>query len=162
MANVPAITTSKLARQPAAAARSPGATTRRAQARHGLDAGGGVLHIGTVALPTASVTRYRATGLSEKDLSTAFATIAIFSGVAAVMTFLVVEAGWRTKFLLEGVLFGGLAICAMAELFSARRSTMFTFELTCDDGVRHNFSTADRVEAEALRAALEAAGAQVR
>jgi hypothetical protein len=122
----------------------------------------GVLHIGAISVPLASVTGYRGVGLSEKDLSTAFATIAIFSGVAAVMTFLVVEVGWRTKFLLEGVLFGGIAVCAFAELFSARRSTMFTFDLTCDDGVRHTFSTASRAEAEALKAALDAAGARVR
>jgi hypothetical protein len=60
------------------------------------------------------------------------------------------------------VLFGGIAVCAFAELFSARRSTMFTFELTCDDGGQHTFATASRPEAEALKAALEAAGARVR
>jgi hypothetical protein len=142
--------------------RSPGATTRRAQVRHGLDVGAGVLHIGAVALPLGSVSHYRGVGLSEKDLSTGFATIAIFSGVAALMTFLVIEAGWRTKFLLEGALFGSIAVCACAELFSARRSTMFTFELTCDDGERHTFSTADKGEAEALKAALDAAGGRAR
>jgi hypothetical protein len=120
-----------------------------------------VLHIGAVAVPLQAVVRYRGVGLSEKDLSTAFATIAIFSGVAAIMTFLVVEVGWRTKFLLEGVLFGSIAVCAFAELFSARRSTMFSFALTCQDGSQHTFSTADKAEAEALKAALDAAGARV-
>jgi hypothetical protein len=161
MANVPALASVKTPRLAPAGTRSPGATTRRAQVRHGLDVGAGVLHIGAVAVPLASVTRYRGTGLSEKDLSTAFATIAIFSGVAGLMTFLVVEVGWRTKFLLEGVLFGGIAVCAFAELFSARRSTMFTFDLTCDDGSQHTFSTANKAEAEALKAALEASGARV-
>jgi hypothetical protein len=161
MANVPALAPTKTPRLGPAATRSPGATTRRAQVRHGLDVGAEVLHIGTVAVPLADIARYRGVGLSEKDLSTAFATIAIFSGVAALMTFLVVEVGWRTKFLLEGVLFGGIAVCAFAELFSARRSTMFTFELTCDDGSQHMFSTAKRAEAEALKAALDAAGARV-
>ncbi len=118
-----------------------------------------MLHVGIVAIRLDDVATYRAVGLSEKDLSTAFATIALFSGVAAVMTFLVVEIGWRVKFMLEGVLFGGIAICAVAELFSARRNTLFTFTLTCDSGTVYRFVTASRAEADAVKAALDAAGA---
>ena len=143
------------------ATRSPGAIARRPQSRHGLDQAAGILHVGTAALALGDIASYRALGLSEKDLSTAFATIAIFSGVAAIMIFLVVEIGWRAKFLLEGALFGGLAVCAGAELFSARRNTLFTFELTCADDSRYSFATADRPEAEALKAALDAAGCTV-
>ncbi len=139
------------------ATRSPGAIARRPKARHGLDQVAGVLHIGTTSIALTDIVAHRAVGLSVKDLSTAFATIAIFSGVAAIMIFLVVEVGWRVKFLLEGVLFGGIALCAVAELFSARRNTVFTFEITSEDGQRYNFSTADRHEAEALKAALVAA-----
>jgi hypothetical protein len=159
MATVPAAATAAATQRIASSSRSPGVITRRVRVRHGLDEVSGLLHIGAVAVPLQSVVRYRAAGLSEKDLSTAFATIAIFSFVAAAQTFLVLEAGWRAKFLVESVLFGGIAVCATAELFSARRSTMFTFNVWCADGQQHTFSTADRAEAEALKQSLDAAGA---
>jgi hypothetical protein len=162
MANVPALATEKPRSRAVTPGRSPGAITRRQQVRHGFDATADVLHIGPVAVPISSVESYQAVGLNEKDLSTAFATMALFSGVAAVMIFLVVEIGWRAKFLLEGVLFGSIAMCAGAELFSARRSTLFTFELTCGDGSQHTFSTASRPDAEALKLRLDEAGAAVR
>jgi len=136
-------------------ARSPGAITRRPEARHGLDASGRVLWIDTVAVDLETVVGVEASGFSEKDLSTAFATIAIFSGVAAVMVFGVVEIGWRVKFLLEGVLFGSIALCAVAELFSARRNTLFRFRLSLADGRMVEFATADRAAALALKAALD-------
>ena len=136
---------------------SPGAITRRPQSRHGLDADEAFLYIDTAALPLADVRAYTASGLSEKDLSTAFATIAIFSLVSAVMLFGVVEIGWRANFLLEGALFGALAICALAEVFSARRQTLFTFSIEMRDGRRATFVTADHDEALAVTAALDAA-----
>jgi hypothetical protein len=144
-----------------AISRSPGAITRRPQVRHGLDPVAGVLHVGSESVALDDVATYGAAGFSEKDLSTAFATIALFSGISAVFIFLVVEIGWRMKFLLEGILFGSIAFCAVAELFSARRNTLYTFTLTSDGGAVHTFVTADRVEAEAVKAALDAAGAQL-
>ena len=136
---------------------SPGAITRRPKARHGLDEAAGVLHVGVTSVRLADVRRYDAAGLSEKDLSTAFATIAIFSGVAAIFLFAVIETGWRAKFLIEGVLFGVLALCAVAELFTARRQTLYTFEIDCHDGARATFVTADSAEAHRVKAALDAA-----
>lgn len=135
--------------------RSPGKTTRRPIARHGLDPSGQCLHIGVRTVPIADVTSYKAHGLSEKDLSTAFATIALFSGVAAIMVFAVVEIGWRAKFLLEGVLFGAIALCGVAEVFSARRSTLYTFDLKMRDGTQASFVTAEMSEALAIKAALD-------
>ena len=135
--------------------RSPGAITPRAQPRHGLDAAGATLYAGTAVLPLSAITRYTAVGLSEKDLSSAFATIAIFSLVSAGMVFGVVETGWRTNFLLEGALFGAIAVCAVAELFSARRQTLFTFEIEARDGACATFVTADAREALAVKAALD-------
>ena len=139
------------------AARSPGAITRRPQARHGLDATATTLFSGTVAIPLDTVASYQALGLSEKDLSTGFATIGIFSAVAAWQIFTVVEMGWRSKFLLEALLFGAIALCAAAELFSARRHTMYTFEIVQLDGTKTTFVTADTPEAHAVKAALDKA-----
>jgi hypothetical protein len=160
MSNGTALTTATPARKTVAATRSPGAITRRPLVRHGLDAAIGVLHVGTETIRLDDVASYSVAGFSEKDLSTAFATIALFSGIAALFIFLVVEIGWRMKFLLEGILFGSIAFCAVAEIFSARRNTLFTFTATCDDGAVHTFVTANRAEAEAVKSALEDAGAQ--
>ena len=99
--------------------RSPGATARRPQVRHGLSADGALLFAGTETVRLDAVERYTASGLSVKDLPTAFATIAIFSAVAAACTIGVVEIGWRTRMMFEGALFGAIALCAAAELFSA-------------------------------------------
>ena len=137
------------------ASRSPGAIVRRAQSRHGLDVANATLYAGTAAVPVSSIRSYTASGLSEKDLSSAFATIAIFSAVSAIMVFGVVETGWRTNFLLEGALFGAIAVCAVAELFGARRQTLFTFEIEARDGVRTTFVTADANEALAVKVALD-------
>lgn len=137
--------------------RSPGAITRRPEARHGLDAAQTTLYVDTDALPLDTVRSYRASGLSEKDLSSAFATIAIFSLVSAVMLFGVVEIGWRANFLLEGALFGALAICAVAELFSARRQTLFTFDIETIDGKRATFVTANADEALTIKTVLDEA-----
>ena len=137
-----------------ASGRSPGAITRRPQVRHGLDPDGCILYTGTLAIRLADVAAYKAQGLSEKDLSTAFATIAIFSAVAAFFGFGVVEIGWRVRFLLEGVLFGAIAVCAAAELFSARRRTLYTFEIRMRDASTATFVTADTAEAHAVQAAL--------
>ena len=137
--------------------RSPGAIVRRAQPRHGLDMVHATLYAGTAAIPLSSIKSYSASGLSEKDLSSAFATIAIFSTVSAIMVFGVVETGWRTNFLLEGALFGAIAVCAVAEVFSARRQTLFTFEIEARDGARTTFVTADADEALAVKAALDQA-----
>lgn len=137
-------------------ARSPGAITRRQQVRHGLRDDGQTLDVGTRAIDLANVSKYSASGLSSKDLSTGFATIAIFSGVAALYVFGVLELGWRARMMYEGVLFGLIAICAVAELFSARRDTLYTFKLSVpneDDAV---FVTADKSEALRLKAALVA------
>lgn len=139
------------------AIRSPGEITRRPQVRHGLDSSGGILHVGTIAVPLADVASFTALGLSEKDLSSAFATIAIFSGVSAVYVFGVVEMGWRVRSLLEGVLFGAIALCAVAELFSARRHTLYTFQLQLRCGTEATFVTADEAEARAVKAALDTA-----
>jgi len=140
-----------------AASRSPGAITRRPQARHGLDSAGATLYSGMTVIPLDTVASYAAEGLSEKDLSTAFATIAIFSGVAAFQIFGVVEIGWRAKFLLEGALFGAIALCAVAELFSAMRQTLYTFTIVQTDGTRTEFVTTDKSEAEAVKTALDRA-----
>ena len=137
-------------------ARSPGAITRRPQARYGLDLSGTTLYVDTAVLPLAHVVRYDAAGVDEKDLSTAFATIAIFSGIAAVYVFGVVEIGWRTRYALEGVLFGAIALCGVAELFSARRQALYTFEIETSDGATTTFVTADTGEAGRLKAALDA------
>lgn len=145
-----------VASRPRQVGRSPGAITRRPDARHGLDATGAILYSGAEVVDLTRVVHLDALGLSEKDLSTAFATIAIFSGVAALFIFGVVEIGWRVKFLLEGVLFGAIAVCAVAELFSARRNTLYTFKLTLDDGRMVTFVTADRAEAYAVKAAIDA------
>ena len=136
--------------------RTPGAITRRPQVRHGLSVDGRALYVGTNALALNDIESYRALGLSEKDLSTAFATIAIFSGVAAVYVFGVIELGWRTRSLLEGLLFGAIALCAVAELFSARRQTLYTFRLTMRDGTAATFVTADHSEALATKTAIDA------
>ena len=135
-------------------ARSPGAITRRPPVRHGLDPDGCTLYTGTRAIRLADVAAFEAEGLSEKDLSTAFATIAVFSGVAAFFGFGVVEIGWRARFLLEGVLFGAIAVCAAAELFSARRQTLYTFVIRMRDASSATFVTADTAEARAVQAAL--------
>ena len=138
------------------AGRSPGATVRRQQARHGLSADAATLYVGTRSVALAEVTRFTASGLSTKDLSTAFATIAIFSGVSAFYVFGVLELGWRTRSLYEGLLFGLIAMCAFAELFSARRETLYTFNLSVRDDADAVFVTADHDEAKRIKAALDA------
>jgi hypothetical protein len=113
------------------------------------------LRVDTNVLPIADVLQYSASGLSEKDLSTAFATIAIFSGVAAIYVFGVLELGWRTRSLLEGLLFGAIAMCAVAELFSARRLTLYTFKIVMKTGAEATFVTADRAAALEIKAVLD-------
>lgn len=137
-------------------AATPGRITPRQQVRHGLDPDGRTLHCGETSVPLEKVASYEVTGLSEKDLSTAFATIAVFSTVAALMTFGVLEIGWRTRFLFEGILFGAIGVCAVAELFSSRRQTLFTFELQLEDGRAVTFVTADAEQARRINRALDA------
>ena len=134
---------------------SPGPITRRPQVRHGLDQATSTLFVGTEAIPLSRVRAYTASGRREKDLATGFATIAIFSLVAAIMLFGVLELDWRTNFLLEGALFGAIALCAVGELFSAPRQTLFTFDIETMDGRRATFVTANEVEAAAVKAALD-------
>lgn len=138
-----------------AARTTPGPITRRRQVRHGLDETGRTLHCGEKSVPLDAVVAYSADGLSEKDLSTAFATIAVFSAVAALMVVGVVEIGWRVRFLFEGALFGAIALCAGAELFSSRRQTLFTFTLQLSNGREVTFVTADTAQALRLKAALD-------
>jgi hypothetical protein len=135
--------------------RSPGAITRRPQVGHGLSVDKQTLFVDTHVLPIADVRSYSASGLSEKDLSTAFATIAIFSGVAAIYVFGVLELGWRTRSLLEGLLFGAIAMCAVAELFSARRLTLYTFNIVMKTRAEVKFVTADRLAALEIKAVLD-------
>ena len=139
----------KVAAPRLAVVRKPGAIARRAQVRHGLSPDGTFLYAGIAAVRLCDVESYDASGLSEKDYPTAFATMAIFSAVAGASIFAVVETGWRTKFLQEGVLFGAIALCAMVELFSARRRTLYTFEVVARSGDVLTFVTADAEEAQA-------------
>ncbi len=145
----------------ASSQRSPGAITRRPQVRHGLSTDKTTLHVDTEILPIRDVLSYSAAGLSEKDLSTAFATIAIFSGVAALYVFGVVELGWRARSLLEGILFGAIALCAVAELFSARRLTLYTFKIVMKTGATATFVTADHAAALELKSVLDAAVGEI-
>ena len=138
--------------------RSPGTTTRRARVQHGLSPDGAMLFAGTEIVWLANVARYTASGLSVKDLPTAFATIAIFSAVAAACTVGVVEVGWRTRMMFEGALFGAIALCAVAELFSARRQALYTFKIVTKDGAEVTFVTTDAAQAEAVKLALEKHG----
>lgn len=140
--------------RPRPLAASPGPIARRPQALHGLDAAGKVLHCGDMSVPLDAVAAYKADGVSEKDLSTAFATMSIFSAVAALMVIGVADVGWRARFLLEGALFGAIALCAGAEIFSSRRRTLYTFTLQLSDGRTASFVTADTVQARAVNAAL--------
>jgi hypothetical protein len=134
---------------------SPGPITPRPQARHGLDRATSTLFVGTEAIPSTHVRAYTASGRREKDLGSAFATIAICSFVAAVMLFGVLELDWRSNLLLEGALFGGIALCAVGELFSAPPQSLYTFDIETMDGRKVRFVTADEVEAAAVKAALD-------
>jgi len=135
----------------------PGPITRRPQVLHGLDASGRTLHCGDISVPLDTVASYSADGRSEKDLSTAFATIAVFSAVGALMVVGVLDIGWRSRFLFEGALFGALALCAGAELFSSQRQTLFTFTLRLVDGRTATFVTADVAQARCVTTALDLA-----
>lgn len=105
----------------------------------------GVLRFGRHAVPLAAVRRYAPVHHRDRDINSTLATVALFVGAASFMLILVVEMGWRARFLVATLLFTSVAVAAITDLSRTFRLNIYRLEIELDGGERVMFVTPDQV-----------------
>lgn len=85
------------------------------------------------------------------------ATMAVFClVVAGLLSYLVVERGAMSRFLLGSVFFGMLACAGILELFRIRRLSHFELTVVLSNGEQVLFASPDRADVQALALSIAA------
>lgn len=119
------------------------------------DGSGGWLRIGHRAYALRDIAGVRSTALVEPLIDGHLAMIAGFccAGLAFVLPVTMNLA--RSRFLVGGALFVGIALMGVTEILRRRSAMLYRLEIRLGDGSRTEFATHDANEFLALRQALE-------
>jgi hypothetical protein len=115
----------------------------------------GHLRFGSQSVPLSSIQHYAPRHHQERDVDSVLTTVAVFMAVAAVLLILVVEMGWRARFLVGAGLFASIAIAAIVDLMRTMRIELYRLEIKMADGGTAMFVTPDAAMLNAMMMALE-------
>jgi Family of unknown function (DUF6232) len=115
---------------------------------------GGVLRIGKQTVPLSDLRSVSLRATQEKDFLGSLLNYSAYLIVAAVFMVLVVQAGWRERFLLATIFFAIVGFTSLVDIGLASRIRLYRLSIETADGRTIDFTTADAAEADRLTAAL--------
>ncbi|MFM2421843.1 MAG: hypothetical protein RL291_373 [Pseudomonadota bacterium] len=115
----------------------------------------GVLRFGTAQVPLNRVAAYAPVHERQQDLDSVLVTVAVFVSIAAILLVLVVELGWRERFLVGSLLLASIGIAAIIDLARTMRLDLYRLEIKMADGQTVMYVTPDRDMLDRMMLALE-------
>lgn len=119
---------------------------------------GDVLRIGARQLPLAEIRGFEIGVEDARDYQASLLNYSIYSMLAAVFLVLVVQAGWRERFLIATCFFALIAVSGLIDIGQANRIRLFRLRMRLVGGGTLDFVSAEAWEVEALAATLRQAG----
>ena len=123
------------------------------------DAGRGTatLRIGHQRVALADVREISRDATRERDFLGCLLNYSAYLIVAAIFMILVVQAGWRERFLLATVFFAIVGTTSLIDIGLSTRIQLYRLTIATGDGQTIDFITAEAAEADRLTEALTAA-----
>lgn len=115
---------------------------------------GGVLRIGKQSIALSDLRSISRAATQEKDFLGSLLNYSAYLIVAGIFLVLVVQAGWRERFLLGTVFFAIVGFTSLIDIGLASRIRLYRLSIETADGRIIDFTTADAAEADRLTAAL--------
>jgi hypothetical protein len=119
---------------------------------------GAMVRIGARAVPLLQVRGVIGSLDRDTDRRPALLTVALFGVIACVFLFGVVDLGWRERFLLGAVVFGGIGLMALNDLMWLSTGGIYRVEILLASGETLRYATVDPADQERL---LNAVGRHV-
>jgi hypothetical protein len=126
-----------------------------------LDLSGGadaILRIGQQRLRVADIRGLSIVAHSERDFLGNLLNYSAYLIVAGIFMILVVQAGWRERFLLSTLFFAIVGFTSLIDIGLATRIKLYRLRIATVDGGAVDFVSADAGEVDRLAAALQRAG----
>lgn len=117
-----------------------------------------VLRIGSRRVALADIRGYELSARQERDIQGGMLNYSAYLTVAAIFMVLVVQAGWRERFLLATGFFAIVGFTSIADIVRANRIRLYRMKLMLGDGGTAEFVSADPVQVDSLVFALRRAG----
>ena len=117
-----------------------------------------MLRIGQQRLRVADIRGVSIVANSERDFSPSLLNYSAYLTVAAIFMILVVQAGWRERFLLATLFFAIVGFTSLIDIGLATRIKLYRLRIATADGGAVDFVSADAAEVDRLAAALRRAG----
>lgn len=115
---------------------------------------GGELRIGKQSIALSDLRSISRDATQEKDFLGCLLNYSAYLIVAGIFLVLVVQAGWRERFLLGTVFFAIVGFTSLIDIGLASRIRLYRLSIETADGRIIDFTTADAAEADQLTAAL--------
>ena len=117
----------------------------------------GTLRIGQQRLRLADIQGISRGATQERDFLGSLLNYSAYLAVAGIFMILVVQAGWRERFLLATIFFAIVGFTSLIDIVLSSRIRLYRLTIVTNDGRNVGFVTADAAEADRLTAALHAA-----
>ncbi len=114
----------------------------------------GILRVGQQRLALTDIRSISRDASQEKDFLGCLLNYSVYLIVAAIFMVLVVQAGWRERFLLATIFFAIVGMTSLIDIGLASRIRLYRLTIQTHDGRTVDFTTADAAEADRLTAAL--------
>jgi Family of unknown function (DUF6232) len=118
----------------------------------------GVLRIGQQRVRVADIRGVAFDATIERDFLGSMLNYSAYLIVAAIFMVLVVQAGWRERFLLSTIFFAIVGFTSLVDIGLATRIKLYRLRIATADGGAFDFVSADGAEVDRLAAALRRAG----
>ena len=119
--------------------------------------GTATLRIGHQRVALADVREISPDATRERDFLGSLFNYSAYLIVAAIFMVLVVQGGWRERFLLATVFFAIVGATSLIDIGLSTRIQLYRLTIATGDGQTIDFTTADAAEADRLTATLTAA-----
>jgi Family of unknown function (DUF6232) len=122
------------------------------------DITGGTLRIGRQRVRLADVQGASPIAREERDFLASLLNYSAYLIFAGIFMVLVVQAGWRERFLLATIFFAIVGFTSILDVGLATRVRLYRLRIALADGGSLDFTTADAGEVDRLTLALRQAG----
>ena len=121
-------------------------------------AGGGTLRIGHQYVALRDIRGQAMSAHEERDFMASLFNYSVYLVVAAVFLVLVVQGGWRERFLLATIFFAVVGATSLFDVCQAHRIRLYKLTLKLADGRTLDYTSGEPGEINALSAALRQVG----
>ncbi len=120
--------------------------------------GGDVLRVGSRRLLLADVRSFQMSAHQERDVLASMLNYSAYLVVAAIFMVLVVQAGWRERFLLATIFFAVVGLTSLIDIGRATSIRLYRLSIVTNDGGNIDFVSPDPAQVDGLARALRRAG----